>query len=340
MNIDLSDIDDIASRLINGTEVEPPAEARPIQKKRHYIRPFENAADDLINICQNSEGRWMFGIQGIDAMVRGVGPGDLMYVTGRAHSGKTQLCLQSIANNPNARVLLFTPDEVDVLVLTKLVSIVRGIDGEELEQRIRRGDDFAIDAVRRTARDDFANLLVIDDALSFDQMTVALKEARDYWGAKEDVVMIDFLELMPGDADSDSVVGKSQGLKRWGKGVSAPVVCLHQASRSSGARGTSAGMNAMRYGGETEATFVLEVFRKVEDPSLEEWERDLVRDTLTVNVAKNKRPPCKKGDVDLQMDPRTGAIRMPRPGDSGYRVTNAASAIAAFGTQRSLEVTQ
>lgn len=260
--------------------------------------------------------------------------GDHTIITEGIVTHNTQIVLQSIANNPNARVIFFTPDEVDVLVLTKLVSIVRGIDGEQLERRIRERDERAIDAVRRTARDDFRNLIVIDDALTFDQMTVAVNEARQHWGAREDVTFIDFLELMPGDAESDSVTKLSQGLKRWGRGMDTPVVCLHQASRSSGARGTSAGMNAMRYGGETEATFVLEVFRKVEDPSLEEFERDLVRDTVTVNVAKNKRPPCKKGELDLFMDPNTGAVRMPRPGDAGApRISNASAALATY-TQR------
>lgn len=255
--------------------------------------------------------------------------GKSTYYSGQ--SGKTQLVLQSIANNPQARVILFTPDEVDVLVLSKLVSMIRGIDGETLERRIRAQDADAIDAVERTARDDFRNLIVIDQSLTFDQMTVAVNEARDLWGEHEDVVFIDFLELMPGDdSNSDSVVGKSQGLKRWGKGMDTPVVCLHQASRSSGARGTSAGMNAMRYGGETEATFVLEVYRKVEDSSLEEFERDQLRDTVTVNVAKNKRPPSKKGEVDLYMDPNTGTIRMPRPGDAGHRIKSVQDALAAY----------
>lgn len=177
--------------------------------------------------------------------------GDSTIITDGIVTHNTQLCLQSIANNPNAHVMLFTPDEVDVLVLSKLVSIVRGIDGEQLEHRIRNNDAHTIDIVRRCAADDFRNMIVIDQSLTFDQMTVALKEAREYWGCREDVTIVDFLELMPGDgAGNDSVVGKSQGMKAWGKGNETPLICLHQASRSSGARGTSAGMNAMRYGGE------------------------------------------------------------------------------------------
>ena len=175
--VDATAAAEIAERFRNRNSSEMPDDcevgvgAKP--RKYRYIRPFSDAAEDLIDICQNTDGRWMFGIQSIDAMTRGLGRGELMYVTGRAHSGKTQLCLQSIANNPNAHVMLFTPDEVDVLVLSKLVSIVRGIDGEQLEHRIRNNDAHTIDIVRRCAADDFRNMIVIDQSLTFDQMTVA-----------------------------------------------------------------------------------------------------------------------------------------------------------------------
>jgi KaiC/GvpD/RAD55 family RecA-like ATPase len=313
-------------------------DTKPKPKRYRYIKPFVDAADDLIDLCVNTEGRWMFGLPGVDAMVRGVSPGDLMYVTGRSHSGKTQIILQSIANNPGARVLFFTPDEVDVMVLTKLVAMVRGIDGESLERRIREGDEEAIDAVTRTARDDFKNLIVIDEALTFDQMTLALNEAEEHWGADANVVFYDFLELSP---EGENVNEKSKRMKLWAKGVGRPTIVLRQNSRSSGNRGQAAGLSGMSYGGENEAIFVLEVFRKLEDTGLEEWERDQIRDTVTINVAKNKRPPCKKGEVDLFMDPNTGAVRPLRPGDGGHRVRTPMDALAqarnnnVYGTQES-----
>lgn len=291
--------------------------AVPKQRRYRYIKPFADAADELIDLCVNTEGRWMFGIPALDAMIRGVSPGDLMYVTGRSHSGKTQVCLQSIANNPQARVLFFTPDEVDVMVLTKLVAMVRGIDGETLERKIRAGDPDAIDAVVRTARDDFKNLIVIDEPLTFDQMTVALREAEEWWGGGEaHAVFFDFLELSP---EGENVNEKSKRMKLWAKGNQRPTIVLRQNSRSSGNRGQAAGLSGMSYGGENEAIFVLEVYRKLEDDHLEEWQRNEVANTVTINVAKNKRPPCRKGEVDLFMDPETGHVRTLKPGDDGHR---------------------
>jgi replicative DNA helicase len=302
------------------------------EKKYRYVKPFTTAADGLIDYASNPEGRFMMGIRDIDAMTRGFGKGELIYCTGRAHSGKTQLILQAISNNPNKRVLIFTPDEVAELVLSKLMSMHYGISAEDVEARIKAGDQSTIDLVRRAASHDFKNLLVIDDSLTLNQMARAYEEATDWWGAPADMVVIDFLELIPGEDGADGVVAKSQALKRWTKQVNTVVFCLHQASRSSGPRGKAAGMNAMRYGGETEAIMVLEVFRKLEDDSLDEFDRRRHASTITVNLCKNKRPPSKKGEVDLHMDPSTGAIRALKDTDMvmfGVPMTTAAEAMQA-----------
>lgn len=257
----------------------------------------------------------MLGYRDLDAMIRGFGRGELAYITGRAHSGKTQLLVQAIANNPERRVLFFTPDEVAELILTKLVSISYGVNAEEIEARVKAGDAEASAMVRRVANEEFSNLLVIDDSLSFADMTEAVNEAEQMWGGGIDAVIIDFLELLPGEGEHSGVVTKSQTLKRWTKTIDAPVICLHQASRSSGSRGQSAGMDAMRYGGETEALYVIEVFRKREDKDLDGWDRARHENTLTASVVKNKRPPCKTGEVDLFIHPTTGQVRTLRDED-------------------------
>jgi replicative DNA helicase len=278
-----------------------------------YVRPLLEAADGLIETIQNVDGRFMFGISEIDNALRGIGRGELMYVTGRAHSGKTQLVLQAVVNaGPEKRVLFFTPDEVAELVLSKLVSMSEDIDAELLEKRIKDGDQKTIDLVRYVATTKFPNFLVIDDSLTFSEMTASVEEAEDYWGGMGDLVVIDFLELLLGGGNDEAdggVSAKSRHLKSWGKNVDMPIICIHQASRSSGKRGQAAGMNAMRYGGETDAIYVLEVFRKIEDETLDDFEKRQAQWQLTVNVAKNKRPPCKKGQYDLYIDPRCGYVR-------------------------------
>jgi hypothetical protein len=120
------------------------------------------------------------------------------------------------------------------------------------------------------------------------------------------------------DDASANVKAKSQSLKRWVKDQCAPVIAVHQATRSKGAPGEPITMLSMAYGGEQEATMVIGVRRKRDDQKLDSWERQCEQDTITLHLAKNKRPPARvtaPDGLDMYMDPNTGLIRPLREGD-------------------------
>lgn len=311
-------------------------DALEVAQMYRHVKPLTLAADGLIEYMSNPEGRFMSGITELDAMTRGFGRGELCLTIGRPHSGKTQLILNMMINNlRNKRIILFTPDEVSELVLSKLVSIKYGINAEEIEKRVKEGDRATVDLVKKAAAVDFRNLIVIDESLSFRGMTDAFNEAQDYWGESCDLVVVDYLELLPGDLEGgEGVVAKAQGMKRWTKNANVPVVCLHQASRSSGARGQAAGMSAARFGGEAESIFMIEVFRKREDEAMDDFDRRRHANTLSINLAKNKRPPSKVGMFDVFLDPATGLVRALQPDDmiaTGVPVSTIEDAIKAAG---------
>lgn len=296
-------------------------EAIACEKLYKYVRPLGRAATELIEYLQNPEGRFMLGLPEIDMMTRGFGRGELVYVLGHAHSGKTQVVLNAINKNRDRRVLYFTPDEPAALVLTKLVALVTGTNAERLEELVKANDTAALNAIRRVAEHDFKNLIVIDDALTIDQMAVAHQEAVSYWGGDEpDLAVVDFLELIPSEHD-EGVYRKSQDLKKWAKDIGCPVICLHQASRNSGGRGQPMNMMSGRYGGETDAIFVLGVYRRRDDMSLDQWDRDKAKDLITVQVIKNKRPPNRTGEHDYFMEGSTGFVRPLIDGDLGIFTT-------------------
>lgn len=275
---------------------------------RRYARPLTDIGTDLVGYFQSLEGRFELGLRPVDEMTRGIGRGELCFISGRAHSGKSQVMLNAVAHNSDKVIVLFTPDEVDQLVLLKLISIRYGIPATEMEEGIRRGDGSYVSVVQAAAAD-YENLVVIDEVLGFGPMREAIEEIRADKGTV-DAVFIDYLELVPyGGSDNQytSIIAKCQEAKRWTKALDVPVIALRQNTRGSGERGTAAGMSGMQFGGENEATFILEVFRKKESPKYAV--DDAHANTVTVNVAKNKRPPSIKGEVDLHMDPLTGRIR-------------------------------
>jgi replicative DNA helicase len=296
--------DEIAARIQGLTAYPHSVVTHP---QYRYVRPLHETAETLIDYSSNPDGRFMLGIAEIDAMIRGFSKGELAYITGRPHSGKTQVFLNAINNNRTKNIALFTPDEPAELVLAKLVSLRTGEPNDELEERLRKGDKDAQRLVRNVAREDFANVLVFDESLSLGAMKAAVDEAEQYLQAELDAVAVDFLELILTE-DNENVVSKSQSVKRWGKDINRPVLCMHQAKRGDGNRGREVGMDDMRFGGDMEAIYVLGVWRKRDDTSLEDFERLNHADTVTISVSKNKRPPSKKGAHDYYLDPRTGRI--------------------------------
>lgn len=329
MTAALLDVGDIRERIKERQEAEQQAEIDYLGSNYKYLRPLAVAANGLIEFAQNREGRFMLGLHDLDIMTRGIGRGELAYVAGQSHQGKTQLVLNAIANSHDARILYFTPDEVAELVLAKLIGIRYGVPSDELESRIKAEDKETIDTVRRAASIDFHDLFVNDDALNFQQMRDAVGEAEDYWREKCDLVVIDYFELIRFAGD---VEAKNATIKQWTKDIDAPVLCLRQSHMNEANRGKSSGFFAMRYGGHSEATFMFEVFRRRDDESLSDYERQLAQNEVTVKLTKNKRPPNKTGQFDLFLDPRTGLIRPTRAEDrvaAGAATSDALTAVKA-----------
>lgn len=281
-----------------------------------YVRPLLQAADNYIDFVQNPHGRYMLGLHDIDVMTRGFARGELALFTGRTHEGKTMVVLNAIINNPDKRTLFFSLDEPVELVLAKLVAVKHNINSEELEARIKANDPSTTALVRRAATHDFRNLVVVDQPISLANMKIALDEAQQVWQQPCDVAAFDYLELFPGMEDGgEGVVAKAQGVKRWIKETEVVGLVIHQAKVTSGERGQSVGFSAARYGGNNEAIFGLEVYRKRDDESMSEWDRDLHRNTISINLYKNKRPPNRVGKADFYLEPATGWVRALRADD-------------------------
>jgi len=288
-----------------------------------YVRPFSTTYSEVLDGLQSTDHRFRLGIGPIDMLTRGFGPKELVYFTGFSHSGKTQLVNTAILNNIDKRILFFSMDDPAEMILLKLTCMYAGLPADELERLIHSGDEAATATLKRAACEIFKNLIVVDDSLGISAMDQAIEEATRLWGAAPELVILDYLELMQGDSVSDdanaNVKRKSQSLKKWVKDKLWPTIVVHQATRSGGAPGQPISMTSMAYGGEAEGTIVIGVRRKRDNKDLDAWERQQHKDTVTIHVVKNKRPPAKvtKPDgIDLYLDPETGLIRAARPGDS------------------------
>lgn len=278
------------------------------------IRRIADVLPSLIDVLLHRGDRIMLGLDAIDMRTRGFGAKELVFFTGFSHSGKTQLVNTMILNNLDKRIVFFSLDDPAEMILTKLAAMDTGLSGERIERELRDENpnmrSMLVDTCTR-----LSNLLIVDDNLGFDGIDLALAEATAMWGEPPQLVIVDYLELMPADDTKvdNGTKAKAQAFKRWVKSphVTWPTVVLHQGTRSNAKPGEPITLLSMAYGGEQEATILIGCRRKRDNESLDSWERESHEHTVTLHVVKNKRPGGRltaPDGIDFYLDPDTGLI--------------------------------
>ena len=268
--------------------------------------------DNLVGFIRNPAERWYLGYPEIDLATRGIGKGEVLLVVGRSHTGKSQVLLNGIVTNlinaPSAHVVIFAMDEPRELVVMKLFCLLQGKSATEVEEAIKGGDKTILAEFRAAAASELSRVAVVDDSLPLSAMTEVMDEAREWWGCNPSFCMLDYLELLPGgDSDATGVTSKAQAVKRWAKRQRVPIGQVHQAGRGAGQPGIAAGIHAGRYGGEHEAIFVLEVYRKKDRYDLSDWEKQYHANSVNLNLCKNKRT-ARLLDQIYYLDPECGHV--------------------------------
>jgi hypothetical protein len=332
------DRDAIEARLAAMRQPVSSEEALPVADEHAPTerRKIGDSARSWLRVAQNPDQRFMLGLEPIDVLTRGFGPRELVFLTGFAHSGKTQLVNTAIVNNRDARILFFSLDDPGEMIAIKLLSMVSGIDAEELESLARSGDVDVLNLIDQ-ADSIFPNLWIVDQPLSFGAMEREVEAATREWGAPPHAVAFEFLGLIPnGDGGSDAgaaLIGKAQSAKRWAKDCDWPTLLLHQGTRGQCPPGKPVTITSMAYGGEAEATMMLGARRKSMDEDLDDHDRRRHAHTVTLHVVKNKRPPGRKTShegIDFYIDPGTGLIRPLKDGDVNLNAAADAARRAAL----------
>ena len=298
--------------LSGPTRVTPPAEATNVAKGPKRFPLTSTVVDSLVGFIRNPTERWYLGFPEFDLATRGVGRGEVMMILGRSHTGKSQILLNSIVwnlvNHHDTHAVIFSLDEPRELVLMKMFCLLKGRSSEEVEDAIKDQDKDTLSDLERAATQELSRVAIVDEAIHLDEMARVMDEATAWWGCSPNFCMIDYLELLPGgDADSVGVTSKAQAVKRWAKEQRVPVGLVHQSGRGSSPPGHAAGLYGGRYGGEHEAIFVLEVYRKKDRNDLSHWESQYHANSINLNLCKNKRT-AKVLDQTYYMDPVCGHV--------------------------------
>jgi len=251
-------------------------ESRWAEMSEGIISPLADAAEDV-----GSTGDIYFGLPLIDHHLRGLRPESLYLLTGFAHNGKTQLFITLVVNNPDKKIILFTPDESRSMVLLKLLAAASNESREEIEhwgaRRIRDATNYYI-----------PNIVVIDTSLDAGQIHASMGQAQALLGGPADLACYDYMSQLPDWPDN--IPQKARVFKELAKETKIPWLVIHQANRTE-ARDAHMSMEKMSFGGEQEATAVIACRRAIfTDKKMTSgqklWEE--THPTIHVAIVKNK----------------------------------------------------
>ncbi|HLF85479.1 MAG TPA: replicative DNA helicase [Nitrospiria bacterium] len=250
------------------------------------------------------------GFRGLDNLVSGLQPSDLIIVAGRPSMGKTAfaLCIsQHIGIKKKGAVAIFSLEmSKEQLVLRMLCSESR-VDAHKLRLGYLAPSDWK--KLTEAAGKLTESRIFIDDTPSVSILEMRAKARRLKAEHGIDLIIVDYLQLMRGTGDADTreqeISAISRSLKALAKELAVPVIALSQLSRAVESRGGDKKpvLADLRESGaiEQDADLVIFIFRKeVYEPCECSRDTDCTcgrRGIAEVLVRKHRNGPT--GDVPL-----------------------------------------
>lgn len=216
-------------------------------------------------------------------------PGEVAMILGRSYAGKSLMAQNIIANNRATPSIFFSLEMPYQQALVRLFAIHNREDAANMMDEIEKGrlDEHMWDLIT-----DFPQHALVDQPnIGFDDMTAYLAEFERGYGIRPEFVVVDYLELLGGakrSGEGFTAVDKvATTLKDWSKSEKMRVFVLHQCNRNE-PRWLPPTESSPRFGGFTEADFVVGMWRPSFNPELPYWERLEKRDIVYFNVLKNR----------------------------------------------------
>ena len=177
------------------------------------------------------------GFNDLDEMTSGFQPADLIIVAARPSMGKTAFTLnvaQHAAIETGVPVAFFSLEMSKESLVQRMLTSEARIDAQRLRKGLLRDDDFP--RLARAAGILSSAPVWIDDTPGITLLEMRSKARRLKADAGVGMVVVDYLQLMQGPANSESrqqeVSQISRGLKALAKELNVPVIALSQLSRA------------------------------------------------------------------------------------------------------------
>lgn len=237
----------------------------------------------------------------LDKLLGGLQRSDLIVVAARPGVGKTSLMLSMALNAArkfHQRVAVFSLEMSNEQLVQRMISAETGIDSQRLRLGELREEEWPLFIEASSALSD--TLLYLDDTPSLSAMQLRTKARRLYAEHGLDLIIIDYLQLMTGDAHSQNRVQEISYLSRALKGLArelhVPVLAASQLSRAVEQRSGEKRplLSDLRDSGsiEQDADIVMFIYRE------EMYDKDTPRKNIAeIIIAKHRNGPT--GTVEL-----------------------------------------
>jgi replicative DNA helicase len=176
------------------------------------------------------------GFHDFDSMTSGLQPGDLIILAARPSMGKTALALNAATNAWKAghRIGIFSLEMSSEQLVLRMISAESGISHQKIRNANLSSEEW-IELINTAAKMDIADIY-IDDTPAISIMELRAKARRLKQKHQVDFLVVDYLQLITGDAKSENrtqeISGISRALKALAKELKVPILALSQLSRS------------------------------------------------------------------------------------------------------------
>ncbi len=255
------------------------------------------------------------GFPALDELLGGMQRSDMIILAARPSLGKSSLALciaRNAAVEQGAQVALFSLEMAKEQLVQRLLSSEAEVDSKRvrLRQYTASQERRVMDATGRLS----GAPMYIDDSPALRVVEMRGKARRLYNERGIDLIIVDYLQLIRGDARSENKVQEiseiSRALKALARELNVPLIAVSQLSRAVESRPTHVPMlSDLRESGsiEQDADVVMFIYRDEVYHKREEWERlnpdkPYPEGIANIIVAKHRNGPTGQRNLRFRQD--------------------------------------
>jgi replicative DNA helicase len=261
------------------------------------FRRMSDLADEYLLRLGQRHHRLLLGYAGLDAVIRGVAPGEVLTIIARTGVGKTTL-LQNLTTRMSGDgqlpSMIFSLEQQGVELFERYASMWTGYAGREIEDRAR-AEDPAILARLQEVVERWEACVIVERPCTLEEMDRLIEQARSIplWAEPLRLVCVDYMGLVGLDRSSplyEQTSRVARGLKNLAKRHHVALAVACQVDREGGSGGDPVSLKMARDSGAIEeaADYLLGCWRPELAENLSKEEKRERRGQFVIRVLKNR----------------------------------------------------